>query len=102
MVDVNNYVITHMVVLCVTVPLDLILVKAYFVQVCIYFINILNINIIIIDINECSTGNGGCAQTCTNINGSYACSCSTEYVLSNDGHNCTGILPIKYHCKKFL
>ena len=48
----------------------------------------------IIDIDECNDFNKECAQDCTNINGSYTCSCGTGYVLSNDGHNCTGILSI--------
>ena len=51
-----------------------------------------------IDIDECNDFNEGCAQTCTNVNGSYTCSCSTGYVLSNDAHNCTGIITytVKY------
>ena len=40
MVDANNYVITHMVVLYVTVPLDLISVRAYFVQVYTFYIDV--------------------------------------------------------------
>lgn len=43
------------------------------------------------DINECGIINGGCDQTCTNIIGSYTCSCQSGFVLNNDNHNCTGI-----------
>ena len=43
-----------------------------------------------VDINECLTNNGGCAQNCTNTVGSYFCSCSTGYVLGSDGHMCNG------------
>ncbi|XP_066270954.1 fibrillin-2-like [Branchiostoma lanceolatum] len=42
------------------------------------------------DINECTTLNGGCSQTCTNTIGSYNCSCTEGFVLDLDGHNCTG------------
>ena len=44
----------------------------------------------IIDINECATNNGGCAQTCNNTVGSYQCSCGTGYTLNSDGHACDG------------
>ena len=42
------------------------------------------------DINECTLINGGCSQTCTNIAGSYICSCIFGYFLDVDEHNCTG------------
>ena len=42
------------------------------------------------DINECGTNNGGCAQNCTNTDGSYYCSCVPGYVLDGDGHACNG------------
>ena len=45
----------------------------------------------IVDIDECLIDNGGCNQTCDNTNGSYQCSCSEGYELTNDTHNCTGI-----------
>ena len=44
----------------------------------------------ITDINECGTDNGGCAQNCTNTDGSYNCSCASGYVLDEDGHACNG------------
>jgi len=47
-------------------------------------------NVISIDINECQTDNGGCAQTCNNTVGSYQCSCRDGYELTSDGYNCTG------------
>ena len=47
------------------------------------------------DINECSTNNGGCSDSCTNTLGSYSCSCTvTGYTLSDDKHNCTGTVTI--------
>ena len=43
------------------------------------------------DINECSTSNGGCEDTCMNTDGSFECSCSMEgYQLSGDGLMCEG------------
>ena len=46
-----------------------------------------------VDINECSTNNGGCSDNCTNTLGSYLCSCTvTGYTLNDDKHNCTGTL----------
>ena len=45
---------------------------------------------IITDINECTSYNGGCNQTCSNTPGSYSCSCNSGYVLNIDEHNCTG------------
>ena len=42
------------------------------------------------DIDECQDGHGRCNQTCTNIIGSYICSCNSGYVLAQDGHNCNG------------
>ena len=44
----------------------------------------------LLDFDECSSGNGGCAQTCTNSEGSYTCSCGTGFVLNADSHNCDG------------
>lgn len=36
---------------------------------------IYNLKYIISDINECSEENGSCEQICTNIPGSFECSC---------------------------
>ena len=38
---------------------------------------------IFVDINECSTANGDCSQTCVNLNGTYHCSCQQGYYLYN-------------------
>ncbi|KAN0000790.1 hypothetical protein ACTFIZ_001243 [Dictyostelium cf. discoideum] len=37
-----------------------------------------------IDIDECSTDNGGCGQICTNSVGSFECSCNSGYTLNVD------------------
>ncbi len=43
-----------------------------------------------LDVNECSTGNGGCSQICTNTVGTYSCGCTSGYTLSNDTISCLG------------
>lgn len=40
--------------------------------------------------NECETDNGGCAQICTNVFGSFECSCSAGYTLAADNLGCDG------------
>ena len=42
-----------------------------------------------VDINECLHDHR-CSHDCTNIPGSYFCTCKTGYYLSNDGHTCLG------------
>ena len=43
------------------------------------------------DTNECSTNNGGCAQTCTNTEGSFMCSCGSGFQLESNGLDCDGM-----------
>ena len=45
---------------------------------------------LLIDINECSVGNGGCQQACVNTNGSYYCDCQSGYSLNADNATCSG------------
>ena len=45
---------------------------------------------IIVDINECATNDGGCAQVCTNSDASFMCSCNSGFMLSDDGFSCNG------------
>ena len=48
--------------------------------------------IIIVDINECDTENGGCNHNCTNNAGSFVCSCQSGYQLSPlNNKMCTGM-----------
>ena len=43
------------------------------------------------DVNECTSGNGGCEGTCTNVEGSFHCSCPPQgFTLSPDGRGCDG------------
>ena len=41
--------------------------------------------------NECGVDNGGCEHFCIGTFLSYNCSCEDGYILSADGHNCSGI-----------
>lgn len=47
--------------------------------------------LIIIDINECLVSRGNCSHTCTNIVGSYRCSCPRGYALGMNGKTCQGL-----------
>lgn len=47
----------------------------------------------LIDINECLTNNGGCAQICSNTVGSFTCSCRPGYSLNSDRRGCSGKFP---------
>ena len=42
------------------------------------------------DINECNSNNGGCSQTCTDLVGSFRCSCGTGFRLAGNGRDCDG------------
>ena len=42
------------------------------------------------DINECLNSEACSLQVCTNINGSYICSCRTGFILSTDMKTCAG------------
>ena len=41
-----------------------------------------------VDVDECATNNGGCAQKCINTQGSYKCACMNGYGLMPDKHKC--------------
>ena len=41
------------------------------------------------DINECN-GNHACDHNCTNVDGSYICSCDPGYELQSDSRSCEG------------
>ena len=52
-----------------------------------------------LDIDECSVIHGNCSElaNCTNIPGSYNCTCRTGY--TGDGFTCTGVFS-SYHLSK--
>jgi hypothetical protein len=52
---------------------------------------VISFEIILLDIDECAERTDGCAQTCTNIVGSYSCSCNTGYRLASNKHSCNDI-----------
>ena len=45
------------------------------------------------DIDECLSDHD-CNHTCSNVDGSYTCSCREGYVLQADGRNCAGEISI--------
>ena len=42
------------------------------------------------DIDECAVNNGGCDHICTNVPGSFYCSCRSGYNLQSDRRTCRG------------
>ena len=43
-----------------------------------------------LDIDECTDPSlNQCAQTCTNNDGGYTCSCDVGYTLDEDGYGCS-------------
>lgn len=44
-----------------------------------------------LDIDECSTSNGGCAQNCINLDGGHTCSCREGFVLGEDNKTCDDV-----------
>ena len=59
-------------------------------------VSIFSCGMLISDIDECIEGIDGCAQTCTNTEGSYTCSCNSGYRLTNDSLECDGRLLISH------
>ena len=43
-----------------------------------------------LDVDECLSNRGGCAQVCTNTVGSFECSCNPGYSLASAGSQCNG------------
>lgn len=52
----------------------------------------MNLNFIS-DVNECENNNGGCAQQCVNIEGSFFCQCNPGFVLEMNQRRCQGKYP---------
>ena len=50
-----------------------------------------NKNMVISDINECAEDIDNCSQLCIDTDGSYTCSCSFGYYLTDNGRGCNGI-----------
>ena len=62
------------------------------------YIDTLNENSVIADINECSLNNGGCSQTCIDLQPDYTrdqtegfrCLCAAGFIMAVDGTTCQG------------
>ena len=68
----------------------IILVAILTLTVCSGRINLIFIKIIHSDADECLNNSHNCSEnaTCTNIEGSFNCSCKPGYI--GNGHNCSG------------
>ena len=53
------------------------------------------------DIDECLSDRGGCEHNCTNIEGSFQCSCSQGYSLADGGFQCIGEFDFNGHNNQF-
>ena len=50
----------------------------------------------------CDSRCAGCAQNCSNTNGSFVCSCGVGYVLADDDLDCLGNVSLfKYNMSNF-
>ena len=49
------------------------------------------LNYLILDIDECRTGEHNCQQLCNNLPGTYNCSCNTGFTLNYDSRTCRGM-----------
>ena len=52
---------------------------------------------LLIDIDECTTNQNRCDQSCSNAVGSYTCSCVNGFTLDGDGFTCNGNLNVFVH-----
>lgn len=48
------------------------------------------------DVDECASDNGGCEQTCTNLQGSFQCGCVSGFTLGIDEVSCISTLSLGY------
>ena len=51
----------------------------------------LTFRFIFTDIDECTANTDGCDQGCTNTEGSFECTCSSGFTLSNDERTCMDV-----------
>ena len=59
--------------------------------------------VIILDANECISGDHNCQQTCLNQDGSYTCACQDGYLMNSDMRTCTDVneclqSPCSHYC----
>ena len=58
-----------------------------------YFFHVVYSNYLIYclpDVDECTDGLSGCSQVCTNIDGTFECSCTVGFTLGEDSQTCEG------------
>ena len=51
---------------------------------------VINLCLLQTDVNECEDNNGGCEDTCQNVQGSYRCGCREGFRLGSNQHECEG------------
>lgn len=61
-----------------------------------YFLNLF------VDIDECSTKNGGCQHRCQNSHGGFICLCPDGYRLHADGRTCIGKQLVNSYLNNFV
>ena len=60
---------------------------------------------LLIDVDECSINLHNCAHVCSNIVGSFNCSCQNGFILQPDGRTCEGMIMciiLKGSIKKYV
>ena len=78
---VNKLAQTTMALSCVLV-VQAILWLMMILAVMVNCVHIFANNVDLLDVDECSEDTHVCAQTCTNNNGSFLCSCDTGFILA--------------------
>ncbi len=54
------------------------------------------------DIDECALGSSICGHNCTNIIGSYYCTCRSGFELDYNRHNCSGTISVHLNNISYL
>ena len=52
----------------------------------------MQLQVVLVDIDECARQIDNCDQNCHNTIGSFYCSCNTSYLLNSNGYSCNGKL----------
>ena len=55
------------------------------------------VRVLVVDVNECSTDQGGCDHFCENSVGSFWCSCRNGFALAPDGSTCSGSIEFQIY-----
>ena len=65
---------------------------------CIIYVKLL----LYVDINECNNSPRPCEEVCTNIDGSYECSCNDSTRFVNANGSCTGNITLSLVFVKYI